>query len=60
MRLALASAGSDPGFVEVLDALGALKEVEIVTPLFPDEFKFGAILRHKITKKVQVVLFNDI
>ena len=31
----------------------------IVTPLFPDEYKFGVIVQDMLTMKLQVVMFDS-
>ena len=33
--------------------------LNIVTPLFPDEFKFGVIVQDMSTMKLQVVMFDS-
>lgn len=32
---------------------------KIVIPLFPDEFKFGVIIRDALAMKLQVVMFDN-
>ena len=34
-------------------------EDQIITPLFPDEFKFGVIMKDNQTMKLQVVMFDN-
>ena len=33
--------------------------LNIITPLFPDEFKFGVIVQDMSTMKLQVVMFDS-